>query len=208
MIRWVLSLAVLSVWAAFIGTALYVAIYEVPDEIGEAQAIVVLGGGGDGAGGMGRDTAERLATGVKLYEEGKAPLLVMTGGGEPTIVADAMAAAARDAGVPDDAILVERASHSTLQNALFTGDLTAIDKEAPVIIVTQRYHLPRAWASFRWAGFREVIKVAADPESGFVLDRELALEGVKWPLNVVRALAASAAMTGDVPRESYVKYLE
>jgi uncharacterized SAM-binding protein YcdF (DUF218 family) len=206
-IRWTLSVAVLSVWVAFVGTALYVAIYEAPDTVPDAGAIVVLGAAADDAGKMNAETAERLARGLALYDAGKAPLLVVSGGGEPP-VALAMAEAALAAGVPADAILAEAGSHSTLQNALFTADFADIDKEAPILLVTQRYHLPRAWASFRWAGFRDVTRVAADPGAGFVLSMPLVQEAVKWPLNVLRAAAASAAMAGNVPRESFIKYLE
>lgn len=207
MIRWIVSLAVLSAWLAFVGTALYVAIYDAPDEVPEAQAIVVLGGAAELDGAMTAETAQRLARGLELYESGKAPLIVVSGGGEPP-VALAMAEAALAAGVPAAAILAEAGSRSTLQNALFTGDFAEIDKDAPTLVVTQRYHLPRAWASFRWAGFADVTRVAADPEDGFALSAPLVWEAVKWPYNVLRAAAASAAMAGGVPRENWIKYLE
>ena len=84
----------------------------------------------------------------------------------------------------------------------------SLDKAQPIIIVTHRYHLPRANASFRWAGFETVTNAAADNVSGFLISEPLLWESVKWPLNVLRAAAASAAMAGDVPRENYVKYLE
>ena len=206
-IRWIFSLAVLSIWVAFVGTALYVAIYDAPETVPEAQAIVVLGGAADAQGAMSNETARRLARGLMLYDEGKAPYLVVAGGGEPP-VALAMAEAALAAGVPADAILAEAGSRSTLQNALFSGDFEEIDKGAPILIVTHRYHLPRAWASFRWAGFDEVTRVAADPEDGFSLTMPIVWEAVKWPFNALRAAAASAAMAGGVPRENWIAYLE
>ena len=66
----------------------------------------------------------------------------------------------------------------------------------------------RAQASFRWAGFDNVTTAAADNVSGFVITEGLLWESLKWPLNVARAAAASAAMAGDVPRENFLKYLE
>ena len=63
-------------------------------------------------------------------------------------------------------------------------------------------------AFFRWAGFENVVNAAADNVSGFALTESLLWESVKWPLNALRAAAASAAMAGDVPRENFVKYLE
>ena len=119
-----------------------------------------------------------------------------------------MAEQARASGVPDEALLVEPASRSTLQNALFTGDLEALDKTQPVLLVSQRFHLPRAWASFRWAGFQSVEIIAADGSEEFTIDRHLLWESVKWPFNILRGAAASVAMAGDVPRESWIAYLE
>ena len=207
-LRWIFSLIVLSIWAAFIGTALYVALYQAPDEIDEAKAIIILAGsaGKDGTG-LGPETTERLSAGLDLYASGAAPILVVTGGGTPP-VAEFMRDAAISAGVPDDAILVENQSHSTLQNAMFTADFERLDKTAPVILVTHKYHLPRANASFRWAGFSEVQNHAANPDAPFSFSKGLLWESLKWPLNVARAAAASAAKAGNVPRDNYLKYLE
>ena len=208
MIRWIVSLAVLSVWIAYVGTVLFVAMYEAPAEVPKAQAIVVLGGSGDGREGLGFDTMIRIRKGIELFKSGKAPLLVLTGGGDPVRVAEVMAKEARTQGVPDEAILFEAESLSTLQNALFTGDFEKIDKSAPILLVTHRYHLPRAWTTFRWAGFEKVVGVAADPGTGMILSGPELKEALKWPLNALRALAASAAKAGGVPRENYIKYLE
>lgn len=211
LIRWILAIAVLSVWAALIGTALYVALYKPSETPPEGAAIVVLGGNSDGNGGLGNETALRVQKAVELYDTGAAPVIVMTAG-PPASGGAPMALAMRDqavaAGVPADAILVEDASYSTLQNALFTADIELLDKAAPILLVSHRYHLPRANASFRWAGFENVINVAADPEGGFEVSQGVLWELVKWPLNALRAAAASAAMAGDVPRENYMKYLQ
>ncbi|NNL18525.1 MAG: YdcF family protein, partial [Boseongicola sp.] len=112
------------------------------------------------------------------------------------------------AGVPDSAITVETESHSTLQNAMFVGDIEDLSKAAPILLVTHRYHLPRANASLRWAGFSDITNVAADPDGGLQITPSLLWESVKWPYNVLRAGAASAAEAGNVPREDYIQYLE
>ena len=210
LIRWLIAIVVLSVWAALIGTSLYVALYEPSDEVPSGAAIVALAGDAGKAGQVTGETEARIARAVELYDAGAAPVLVVTGGSggtDPTVAA-AMRDFAIEAGVPEEAILVEDRSHSTLQNAMFTADLAELDKSEPIIIVTHRYHLPRANASFRWAGFDNVTNAAADNVSGFLISEPLLWESVKWPLNIVRAAAASAAMAGDVPRENYVKYLE
>jgi len=210
LIRWLIAVVILSVWAALIGTALYVALYEAPESIPSGEAIVVVSGNAAKSGGLVGETKVRLDRAIGLYNDGKAPRLIVSGGtiGGGATVADAMKEAAIAAGVPEDAITIESASHSTLQNALFSADIEDLEKSAPILLVSHRYHLPRANASFRWAGFDDVINVAADPEGGFQLTAGLLWESVKWPLNVARAAAASAAMAGDVPRESFIKYLE
>ena len=207
LIRWIVAIVVLVVWLALIGTGLYVAMYEADPEPPTADVIVVLAGNAGKNSGMSGQTQLRLDKAVELYNAGAAPKLVVTGGGEPP-VAEAMRDAAIAAGVPEADILIEAASHSTLQNALFTADIEALDKTAPIIIVTHRYHMWRSWASFRWAGFGDVKRVAADPDGGFAVTPSLLWESVKWPLNIARAAAASVAMAGDVPRENFIKYLE
>ena len=207
LIRWIVAIVVLVAWIALIGTGLYVAMYEEDEVLPSGNVIVVLAGNAGQNSGMNGQTMLRLEKGIELYNAQEAATLVVTGGGEPP-VAEAMRDAAIEAGVPAESIIVEAASHSTLQNALFTADFEQLSKSEPIIIVTHRYHLPRAWASFRWAGFSDVARVAADPDGGFAVTASLLWETVKWPLNLARAAAASAAMAGDVPRENFIKYLE
>lgn len=211
LIRWIFAIGVLAMWTALIGTGLYVAMYEPEEEVPQAEAIVVLSGAPGTISGMNVETAARVARAVELYEEGAAPKIVMTGGvlqPDAAPIAEAMKAAAMEVGVPEEDILVETASQSTLQNALFVADMDVVDRAAPIILVSNKYHLPRANASFRWAGFSDVENVAADADGAFEVSEGLLWEAVKWPYNVVRAGAASAAMAGDVPRENYIKYLE
>lgn len=211
LIRWLIAIVILSIWAALIGTALYVAMYSPSDEMPSGDAIVVVSGDSGKNGGLSGETEARLNAAVALYEAGAAPKLVLSGGtlsSSNPPVAEAMRDAAVSAGVPEDAIVTEPDAHSTLQNALFTADMADVDTSAPIILVSHRYHLPRANASFRWAGFDNITNYAADPEGGFQVTSELLWESLKWPLNVARAAAASAAMAGDVPRENFVKYLE
>lgn len=204
-IRWIFALSILSVWCALIGTALYVAMYIPSTDPVSGDVIVVLGGDAAPSGALNAQTGQRVEAAVALFEAEAAPLLVMTGGGG---VGDAMKKAAISAGVPTEAILVEGAAKSTLQNALFTADLEGVDPEDAVVLVTQKYHLPRAHASFRWAGFGDITNVAANPDGGLQLNKSLLWEAVKWPYNILRAAAASAAKAGNVPRENYLKYLE
>ncbi len=211
LIRWVLALAILSIWAAFIGTSLYVAMYDAPEEQRSADTIIVLGGSMSDAGAPIGATLERIETAAALYADGKAERVVLTSGSD---VADAgtvtseLVAAAVAAGIPEEAVIAEGDADSTLQNALFTADMAETDRALPVILVTHRYHAPRAWASFRWAGYSDVSVTSPDAGQPFAVTEDLLWESVKWPFNIARAAAASVAMAGDVPRENYVQYLE
>lgn len=204
-IRWIFALVVLSGWCALIGTALYIALYKPSEAPVTGETIIVLGGDAAEAGALNEQTAQRVTTAVALFVAEAGSQLVMTGGDG---VAEAMRDAAVQAGVPAEAILIENASKSTLQNALFTADLEGVDPAAPVLLVTQKFHLPRAHASFRWAGFGDVTNVPANPDEGLTFNKDLLWEAVKWPLNLLRAAAASAANAGNVPRENYIQYLE
>ncbi|MDJ1017841.1 MAG: YdcF family protein, partial [Paracoccaceae bacterium] len=180
LIRWIFAIAVLAVWTSLIGTSLYVAMYEPKDALPEGAAIVVVSGAQGETGGMGPETVARVERAIALYEDGKAPKIVLSGGTATSNapVAEAMRDLALEAGVPEDALILEGGSHSTLQNAIFTADIAEIEKAAPILLVSHRYHLPRANASFRWAGFTDVTNVAADPAGGFQVTMPLLWESV------------------------------
>lgn len=164
-------------------------------------AILVLGGR-QIAGAPGPSTRARVDAAAALWRDGAAPLIVMTGGRpDPHLPATAglMAARARAAGVPDRALRVEGKSHSTLQNALFARELAP---RRQVILVSNRYHLPRAWASFRWAGYRDIRLAPTGPrgaEAALWRRADPWLEAVKWPVNLLRAAGASALIAAGVP---------
>ena len=159
-----------------------------------AAAIVVLSG--PYAPNAPSETRARVTRGVALWHAGAAPLLVLSGkiyGAQGEDIASVMRDQALAAGVPTAAIRLEPNSSSTLQNALFSADLLGAAKAAPVIVVTHRYHLPRAFASFRWAGFAKVTMVAADPAEATFSRKDIVLEPLKWPYDSVRAGVASVA---------------
>jgi uncharacterized SAM-binding protein YcdF (DUF218 family) len=115
---------------------------------GSADAILVL---------CSYDTsvAER---GAQLYLEGRAPLLIFSGGlgaitrnlwSEPE--ADQFAAVARRMGVPDESILIENRSTNTGENVVFTRRLLAergLDPQS-FILVQKPYMERRAYATFK-----------------------------------------------------------
>jgi len=130
---------------------------EVRDGVEVADAIVVLGAPLRADGTLSGVSEERVQTGVELWRRGFAPVLVISGGGPGRLLpdkpreADAMAARARELGVPDDALRVERESLSTADNARNTARLLAAEGRHRVWLVTQPFHTRRARAWFRRA---------------------------------------------------------
>ena len=203
------ALILMLVGLSLAGTAGYIYTHADPDPLPQADVIVDLSGPGAMDVPFGGETVDRTDRGIALFEAGIAPLMVMSGGIAEEVLPSAgqrMANHAVDAGVPEEAILIEGASQSTLQNARFTMDLEQITPDMRIVVVTNRYHLPRSWASFRWAGFQNITLVAAD-EGPMNITLGLLLEGVKWPFNVARAAGASIADLAGAPREQVDPWL-
>lgn len=214
MIRRLVALVVLLCGAALAGVAAYTYLYARPSELPAGASIVVLSAGLSGAQ-MDAQTAERTATGIALYQElvarGETPVLVFTGGsdpGDPAARATLMADAARAAGVPVGDIRVEAEAKSTLQNALFSRDILGEAAAGPLIVVTHRYHLPRAGASFWWAGMPGVTLYSAEAEEDPPIINGLVMEGIKWPANLLRAGVYSGLTAVGVDAEPLAPMLQ
>lgn len=151
--------AVLLLWAAtFAAVVLWQLLW--PREASTprpAQAIFCLGAGMSEAdpARAGPASARRARTCAALHAAGAAPVVIFTGAGnDMRSAAEAMADVARQAGLPPEATLVETEARSTIQNADFG---LALLPEAPgrVILVSDAFHLPRAWVIFRLMGVEE-----------------------------------------------------
>lgn len=213
-LRRIAALVVAAYLALFGGIAAFIQFYDPPRDMPHDAVIVVLGAGQRPDGTAGHASLLRVAAAVDLYRDGIGTSIVMTGGrlhGERRTVGAAMAEAAVAQGVPRQAILVEGAALSTLQNALFTGDILGPAADGPIILVTQRFHLPRSWASFHWAGMHDLVLYPADTPAAH-WDRgglrAVWSESVKTPLNAARALAASAADLAGLPEDRYIRLLD
>ncbi len=175
-----------------------------------ASVIVVLGGGVLKDGTPGPDTLDRVNHGIDLYKKGIAPRMHFTGGhGNPNLpgLGDAMANVAVAAGVPRDAVTVENASRSTLQNALLSRTPLPPEEAGSILLVSDGYHLARAWASFRVAGYRPVHVSAASAfgrGSFGAKIRRVVRESLAWPFNATRlgVWAAFNALGLDWPDSS------
>jgi len=127
-----------------------------------ADAIVVLGGAVGppqpprvypDLGGA----ADRVWHAARLYEAGRAPLIIASGGTLPWAnrafrEAPAMARLLTSWGVPRDSIVTESNSANTYENARNTAQIVRARGLDRVLLVTSALHMRRALATFRGAG--------------------------------------------------------
>ena len=143
------------------------------DALPEAEAIVVLGGLMTPAQpphrphGNLNHAADRAWFAAKVWQAGKAPVLVCSGGLAPLSRAQApecpeIARLLGDFGVPPEAIRIESASRTTAENAQETARLLAPGTR--VLLVTSASHMSRALESFRRAGL-DPVPAATDHQS-------------------------------------------
>lgn len=108
----------------------------------------------------------RVAATAAAFAAGLAPRVAVTGGKRwgSTIEAEELARALCAAGVPESAILFERAATNTFENARFTAKLLRPLGFTRVGLVTCDWHLPRALWNFRQAGLGAEPVPALSPE--------------------------------------------
>lgn len=130
------------------------------------DAIVVLGHRPPlDARGLEYETRARVDHGIALFRRDAAPRIVFAGGeSTPGVVeSDVMAAYAEQQGVPAAAILRERASRDTIENARFAIALLRreldMTRRPRIVLVTSDYHIERAARLMRCAG----AEVATEP---------------------------------------------
>ena len=176
---WLWSLPVASNWLLGQVEVRYpmVAVQALP----KAQAIVALGGAMRAATlsqplpGL-TAASDRVWHAARLYNAGKAPLLVLSGGTDPSVnltsEAEAMRVLLHDLGVPDAAMLLEGNSRTTQENARLTAALLQQRGIDHIILVTSAMHMRRALAHFEAAGLRVTPAAtdhAANPVPGLLV---------------------------------------
>ena len=109
----------------------------------DADCILVLGAGVRDDGSPSHMLRDRIDTGLTLYEAAASPKLLMSGdhGRVEYDEVNVMRDRALDAGVPSADIFMDHAGFSTYDSLYRTRDIFGAKK---IIIVTQKYHLPRA----------------------------------------------------------------
>jgi len=146
--------------------------YLPPEPMPEAQAIVVLGGGTDSPD-YPRPIVDVTAAGDRvlyagsLFKDGKAPLVLLSGGniswmGERSNTpADQMAWILEMMDIPRDVLILQTRSQNTHEDALYSSQLLKEMGIQKIILVTSALHMPRSVALFEKQGM-EVIPAPTD----------------------------------------------
>ncbi len=114
-----------------------------PEEARSMPTAIVFGAGLRRDGRPTTVLADRISTAVSLYQQGKVETLLMSGSSNSSGYdeAAAMRDFARQLGVPGENILIDSEGDRTYLTCSRAKDIHSIDQ---ALLVTQRYHLPRA----------------------------------------------------------------
>jgi uncharacterized SAM-binding protein YcdF (DUF218 family) len=117
--------------------------------------------------------ARRVYAAREAFAERRASLVVACGGvaWAGKVEADAIAHLLQAGGVPEEAIVRERASRDTHENAVNAAKLLRARRRDVVVVVTCSWHLPRARKLFARAGLRVVDGIGVAPPDAGLLAR-------------------------------------
>lgn len=157
------------------------------EEVPPRKVAIIFGAAVYPGGRLSHILEDRVQTGVELYQAGKVQKLLMTGDNrhqnynEPV----AMKREAIRRGVPPQDITVDYAGFRTYDSCYRARDIFGL-REA--ILVTQRFHLPRALYTARKLGL-DAVGIAADRRPylkrwQYAAREQLALLRAWWELNV------------------------
>jgi uncharacterized SAM-binding protein YcdF (DUF218 family) len=142
-----------------------------PTALPPADAIVVLGGATRSPrpprlGPEVTESGDRMIYATKLYREGKAPKIILSGGritwqdasaskgGDSE--ADDMATLIEFMGVPASALLKDPSSLNTRQNAINVQKIMQEQNIKTILLVTSGFHMPRSLLIFRKLGINAI----------------------------------------------------
>jgi len=120
------------------------------------------------------DRGDRLVYGARLYQEGAASKILLTGGrvswyGGESSEAESMATILELFDIPRKDMILESRSLNTHDNAVYTKEILQREKLNKVLLVTSAAHMPRSIAIFR----REDIDAIPAPADFMISDRNL-----------------------------------
>jgi len=168
----------------FIGFIAAVHVTGLQDETESADIIIVLGAGLRDDGRPGPALTRRSRQGANLWHQGVAPLVLCTGGRSeyyPRTEAAACREILLGAGLPAGAILTEKRSRSTEENAIYSRHILDGMRLARAVLVSDSYHMLRA----RWLFQLQGIEVMTSPVS-----RNRIRGALVYPLSLAREFIA------------------
>ncbi|MEM9098257.1 MAG: YdcF family protein [Pseudomonadota bacterium] len=157
------------------------------------DAAIVLGGGTAPDGVLSFSSRRRVASGVRLLAAGKAELLIFSGGygnrNRWIPQGEKMRQLAISYGADPDRLLVEGRAISTFQNLLFSLAIAQQSGAKTIALVTDPFHLYRAYQLSAFFGHPDVALVAARGQiydhwigTIFIMNRE----ALSWWFNLLK----------------------
>lgn len=151
----------------------------IPSSVPDAEAIVVLGGGTKSAVSPRpsvdlSEEGDRVLYAAELYQQKKAPLVIVSGGriswhGSGTPESADMAALLDQLGVPAKAVVQDPDSLNTFENAVNVQKILDSRGIRRVLLVTSAMHMPRSLLIFKRRG----VAAIAAPTDFLVTNNEL-----------------------------------
>jgi uncharacterized SAM-binding protein YcdF (DUF218 family) len=154
-VRRILTVVFIAVFALWVISATAVLIWASRDEARPAQAIVVLGAA-QYAGKPSPVLRARLDHALELWNRHLAALLILTGGtgsGDTTSEAAVGRTYARKHGVPDSAILVENEGRTTSESMRAVAGMLEVRGLQTALLVSDPFHMLRLRILARRFGF-------------------------------------------------------
>jgi uncharacterized SAM-binding protein YcdF (DUF218 family) len=107
------------------------------------------------------EAGDRLLYAAYLYQQNKAPLMILSGGriewyGSDSAEATDMAALLKNIGVPESAIIEEPNSRNTYENAVNVRQILTQRGIRQVLLVTSAMHMPRSLSIFKRLGIAAI----------------------------------------------------
>jgi uncharacterized SAM-binding protein YcdF (DUF218 family) len=183
--RWQRAALILALLVLWVGGNRWVAMglarpleqrYLPPASLPVAEAIVVLGGGTASPESPRpiieiNSAGDRVIYAAWLYQQGKAPVILASGGlldwaSLHTTPAQDMAALLEMMGVPAEAIWLQPESRNTYEDALYSAQILKEKGVRRILLVTSAWHMPRSVRLFQAQG----LEVAPAPTDFYVTD--------------------------------------
>lgn len=117
-------------------------------------------------------SADRLFQALRLYKTGRIDKIIFTGGSGSIEFPDHKEGIyiqkyLREIQIPDSAMLIESESKNTYENAIYTKKLLGDSlMNSKLLLVTSAWHMPRAMATFKKAGFTNLTPYCTNRWSG------------------------------------------